>query len=580
MYVSGNDPEGHLVFLGPDREWYHPSVNNSLSVPTEIPASAITISIQGTGQAVDVVLPTDISAGRIWLADGVLEFSVVSTASSNASLVQPSIPIDSVPTGVDVSWGFVEFTYAQGKGLWVNLSYVDFVGLALGMILTSSSPETSSVASQWALGLQSNATSTICRELANQSMLDGYPWGALCIEDSYSRPFRILSPNMYIQMHAEAFADYWTSYIDQEVEHEEVEHEESEIEEEDDSTNRTLRARHSRRAPILPTTRLSRKRPQLDTPTRTPSSKRMRLHDADELEAQSRSSRPSAMNHSIDSSFWDDWDMKRESYAPQEKHANRSIKATRVWRRLASLPSAPSSGRLQQGVSPGRVNTLVKMVLAVANGHAFGALKEVMTFMQRDGRAIMAGVFSQDPKALVSAVNSVDTADNLNSYLRRFALARLARLYSDTVANRGLLGHDKDGSRLSLRTSTNKAYKAEAYVSLIQHIWDVAFPARFRGRNKTRSGLIDSDEPDAVRWNHYKRKLGKQIEGLINSAADRSPCSAAPWSSRARRVCVLQESFPAATKASRQASQQTFGSAFDRLEAVPSVHGTRRTYSS
>ncbi|KAK5202683.1 hypothetical protein LTR41_011576 [Exophiala xenobiotica] len=151
----------------------------------------------------------------------------------------------------------------------------------------------------------------------------------------------------------------------EEVEQEEVEQEESEIEEEDDSTNRTLRARHSKRAPILPTTRLSRKRPQLDTPTRTPSSKRMRLHDADELEAQSRSSRPSAMNHSIDSSFWDDWDMKRESYAPQEKHANRSIKATRVWRRLASLPSAPFNGRPQQGVSPGRVNTLVKMVLAV-----------------------------------------------------------------------------------------------------------------------------------------------------------------------------------------------------------------------
>ncbi|KAK5340893.1 hypothetical protein LTR43_012515, partial [Exophiala xenobiotica] len=207
------------------------------------------------------------------------------------------------------------------------------------------------------------------------------------------------------------------------------------------------------------------------------------------------------MNHSLDSSFWDDWDMKRESYAQQENHATRSIKATRVWRRLASLASAPSSGRLQQGVSPGRVNTLFKMVLAVANGHAFGALKEVMTFMQQDDRATMAGVFSQDPKVLVRALNRVETADNLNSYLRRFALARLARLYSDTVANRGLLGRDKDDSRLSLRTSTNKAYKAEAYVSLIQHIWDVAFPARFRGRNKTRSGLIHSDEPDAIRWN-------------------------------------------------------------------------------
>ncbi|KAK5562630.1 hypothetical protein LTR43_011756, partial [Exophiala xenobiotica] len=295
----------------------------------------------------------------------------------------------------------------------------------------------------------------------------------------------------------------------EEVEQEEVEEEEEE--EEDDSTTRALRARKSRRAPILPTTTPSRKRPRLGTPTRTPS-KKLKLHDVDKLEAQSMSSQPLATDHSLDSAFWDEWDMKRESYAQQEKHANRSIKATRVWRRLASLPSIPSSGRLQQGVSPGRVNTLVKMVLAVANGHAFGALKEVMTFMQQDGRTTVAGVFSQDPKVLVSAVNSVDTADNLNGYLRRFALARLARLYSNTVANGGLLGPDKDGSRLSLRTSTNKAYKAEAYVSLIQYIWDVAFPARFRGRNKTRSGLIDSDEPDAIRWNRHRRKLSKQIE--------------------------------------------------------------------
>ncbi|KAK5202607.1 hypothetical protein LTR47_011575 [Exophiala xenobiotica] len=54
----------------------------------------------------------------------------------------------------------------------------------------------------------------------------------------------------------------------------------------------------------------------------------------------------------------------------------------------------------------------------------------------------MAGIFSQDPEVLVSAVNSVDTADNLNSYLRGSALARQARLYSDTVANRGLLERD------------------------------------------------------------------------------------------------------------------------------------------
>jgi hypothetical protein len=64
-------------------------------------------------------------------------------------------------------------------------------------------------------------------------------------------------------------------------------------------------------------------------------------------------------------------------------------------------------------------------------------------------------------------VNSIDIADNLNSYLRRFALARLARLYSNTVANKGLLGRDKDSLRLPLRISINKIYKAEAYISLI-----------------------------------------------------------------------------------------------------------------
>ncbi|KAK5188407.1 hypothetical protein LTR92_011526, partial [Exophiala xenobiotica] len=69
----------------------------------------------------------------------------------------------------------------------------------------------------------------------------------------------------------------------EEVEQEEVEQEEVEEEAEDDSINRALRARNSRRAPVLPTTRLSRKRTQVDTPTRT-LNKKLKLHDADKLE--------------------------------------------------------------------------------------------------------------------------------------------------------------------------------------------------------------------------------------------------------------------------------------------------------
>ncbi|KAK7901112.1 hypothetical protein LTR80_012340, partial [Exophiala xenobiotica] len=42
------------------------------------------------------------------------------------------------------------------------------------------------------------------------------------------------------------------------------------------------------------------------------------------------------------------------------------------------------------------------------------------------------------------------------------------------------------------------------------HIWDAALLVRFRSRDKTRSGLIDSDGPDAIR--RCKRKLSKQID--------------------------------------------------------------------
>ncbi|KAK5333887.1 hypothetical protein LTR43_012652, partial [Exophiala xenobiotica] len=106
------------------------------------------------------------------------------------------------------------------------------------------------------------------------------------------------------------------------------------------------------------------------TPTKRP-----KLDDLRKSEAQSMSSKPGVKDPSPDSLFWYAWDIKRGSYAQQENHAKHPIQATRVWRRRKSPPFAPSSGRIRQGVSPGRVNTLVKMVLAVANGHAFGALK-------------------------------------------------------------------------------------------------------------------------------------------------------------------------------------------------------------
>jgi hypothetical protein len=298
----------------------------------------------------------------------------------------------------------------------------------------------------------------------------------------------------------------------EEEQHEEEQHEE-EQHDRDASTKTTPQKTKRMNAPTPKTitARLSKKRSRHGTSTGTPP-KRSKLGGSSGPESQTITSGQAGAETTSNPSYWDEWDTKREAQAQQQYHNSPSIKAVRVWRRLSSCSSAPSTGKSQQGVSQGRVDVLVKMVLAVANSHAFGALKEVMFFLQQDGGATTAGIFSTDPKVLVRAVNGIETVNNLNSYLRRFALARLAKLYHNTVANRGHLLRDKTDLRLSMPTVTNKAYKAEAYKSLIQHIWDVAFPARFAGKNKTQGGLIDSDAPDAVRWNRCKRKLSKQVD--------------------------------------------------------------------
>lgn len=213
IYVTGKDLEGRLVILTPSGGWDYPSVNGSLSVPIEIPVSNITIPIRSNGQAMEVELPDHVSAGRIWFAWGNLTFSAVKSGTSSVSLVQPSL--EDMMAQVAVLWTFVEFTYDQVKGLWVNLSFVDFVSLGLGIVLTSSPGSNSTRSSQTLAGLQPNAVSAICQGLKNQSMVDGCPWDDLCLRDSNRSPFLVLSPIAYIEFNPTAFLDYWTCYIEE-----------------------------------------------------------------------------------------------------------------------------------------------------------------------------------------------------------------------------------------------------------------------------------------------------------------------------------------------------------------------------
>ena len=130
--------------------------------------------------------------------------------------------------------------------------------------------------------------------------------------------------------------------------------------------------------------------------------------------------------------LWLEWDSKNSSHKPQ------SIKAVRVWRRLSTKRKMSSpSGRSRKSKPSLHLDTIVSMVLAVGNAHSFRALKGAMMFFQQRQTTWSTDLFSDDPKILVSYMTTLETAGNLDSYLRRFALARLAKLYLDTTANRG-----------------------------------------------------------------------------------------------------------------------------------------------
>jgi len=152
------------------------------------------------------------------------------------------------------------------------------------------------------------------------------------------------------------------------------------------------------------------------------------------------------------------------------------------------------------------------MVLAVANPYGYGALKRAMISVQQGGMPSVADAFSNEPQKLFRTLTAIETASETHGYMRRFALARLAKLYRSTAANGGQLPTNDDDAWTPRRRPPVKADKAKAYCSMIEHIWNAPFPDRYKGRTMTKSGLIDSDAPDAVRWNQCKQRLWRQIE--------------------------------------------------------------------
>jgi hypothetical protein len=205
VYVTGYDSNNAIVMLQPNGQWYYPPSTTS-SAPVQVTGN-INIPLGSKGSTTTVTLPDYISSGRVWVAAGELQFFVVD-AGGNTGLVEPSAVNPSDPSA-GVNWGFVELTNNAG-GIYADISYVDFVGMPLGIQLQSSDGSTQS-----ALGLNGDAVSQICSGLKAQAQSDGQPWDELCVTDSSGNPIRVLSPNDYISLSNNAFSDYYTDYVNQ-----------------------------------------------------------------------------------------------------------------------------------------------------------------------------------------------------------------------------------------------------------------------------------------------------------------------------------------------------------------------------
>ena len=204
VYVTGRDSDGYIVLLTPDGTWYTPPEASGGTIPQQI-TEDISIPIGTYGTTTSIILPSYVSSGRVWVADGHLTFFTVEAAIGILSLVEPSAVNPEDPSA-DVNWGFVELT-TDSSGITVNISHVNFIGLPLGIEVQGS------YGTQTAIGVTMNALSSICNALVIQTSLDGQPWNELCITDSSGNVLRVIAPYDYIMLYPNAFSSYWTNYV-------------------------------------------------------------------------------------------------------------------------------------------------------------------------------------------------------------------------------------------------------------------------------------------------------------------------------------------------------------------------------
>jgi hypothetical protein len=207
-YVTARTLDNRIVLLQTDHTWFYPQVGTISSIPLD-DSRPMAIPLAADGASTAITIPSAFTSGRIWCSTGTLAFYVASDSNGEVVLVEPSVTNATDPNHL-VDWGFVELSYTAETGLFVNLSYVDFVGLALGISVESQDGRIQEVS-----GVPATAMTDLCDRLRRQALSSGYPWDQLCVTDSDGRIRRVLSPSSHIRRNASAFHDYYSGYVDE-----------------------------------------------------------------------------------------------------------------------------------------------------------------------------------------------------------------------------------------------------------------------------------------------------------------------------------------------------------------------------
>ena len=210
-YVTGLDTTGAAVMLSPSGNWYYPDPAGS-KVPIAVGADN-GIALGAQGQSKTITLPDYLISGRVYVSVGKLKFFTVVAGDGRRTLVEPAAVNPNDPSA-GINWGFVELTNTKDGGIFANISYVDFIGLVMGMSLTLGSGQVQTVK-----GLKQGSVDAICQKMKTQATIDGQPWDQMCVTDSTGKALRVLSPNLFLSVgtNKDKMTNYYTDYVNKVV---------------------------------------------------------------------------------------------------------------------------------------------------------------------------------------------------------------------------------------------------------------------------------------------------------------------------------------------------------------------------